>query len=212
MLTFCTFDICCMLYDHSISSIKIIAGAGNCESQNVSINLQNHIGQSPLLTLSVFPPDKHKHSCAQTGSGTLIMSFVTLYTHTSALWMTGDQQEGRDTKSFTTHLQLSWVMASREEINSRRGDTIKAVHGPTSRYRRQVLIHKAGVSPPEQRERQRAPLLSLSGLWITLAYPRWVGGELRGMRRRIRLWWEMDRRRLHVVSLLSNWYKGNFLL
>lgn len=43
-------------------------------------------------------------------------------------------------------------MASREEINSGMGDTIKAAHGPTSRHCRQVLIHKARCLSRTKRE------------------------------------------------------------
>lgn len=135
------------------------------------------------------------HTCTQTWIHRPLMLSVTLSTHTHtpthkvlSNWPEINK-EGRDAKSFTTHLQPGWVMASGEEINSRRGDTIKAVHGPTSRYCRQVLIHKAGVSP-EQRERQEALLLSLSGLWITKAYHCSVRGELGGIRLRLGLLWE----------------------
>lgn len=96
---------------------------------------------------------------------TLLMTLVTLATYKCSP-NSRRSTESADTQSLTTHLQAGWVMASTTEINSQRGDTIKAVRRPTSLHCWQLLIHKAGVSP-EQRDRQEELLPSLSGLRIT---------------------------------------------
>lgn len=161
--------------------------------------MNSKVGTKHTLTFKTFIwfvfffslSDTHLHTNMYSQTPNALCNLIHTYTHTHKVLADWPEinKEGRDAKSFTTHLQPGWVMASREEINSRRGDTIKAVHGPTSRYCRQVLIHKAGVSP-EQRERQEALLLSLSGLWITKAYHCSVRGELGGIRLRLSLLWE----------------------
>ena len=147
-------------------------------------------------------PHTHLHTNTLPHPPPPLMSSVILDTHKCCVSDRRSTKKGRDTKSFTTHLQAGWVMASREEINSGRGDTIKAVHGPTSRHCRQVLIHKAGVSP-EQRGRQEALLLSLSGLWITKADHSGVrGGGTTGNHTEDQSLWEKNG--FHVVWLLHN--------
>lgn len=132
----------------------------------------------------------HTNMYSQTPNA--LCNLIHTYTHTHTKCSRTDQRSTKRGEmqrvSQLTYSQAEWWPAGRKSIAG--GETpSKAVHGPTSRYCRQVLIHKAGVSP-EQRERQEALLLSLSGLWITKAYHCSVRGELGGIRLRLSLLWE----------------------
>lgn len=70
-----------------------------------------------------------------------LMFCVTLAIHAAEVLWGKINEEVWDTERFRAHLQRCWVMAGRVEINSRREDTIKAVHGTD------ILLLSAGFIP-----------------------------------------------------------------